>query len=110
MRGDQLFEGYHHNPEATAAAIVDGWFHSGDIGYAGRGRLPDHHRTQEGNHRDGGRQERRARGARGSPARLTRSCPKCVVVGDGKPFIGALITIDAEALPGWLKSQRCLPG
>lgn len=30
---------------------------------------------------------------------------QCIAVGDGKPFIGALVTLDAEAVPGWLKSH-----
>ncbi|NTV38846.1 MAG: AMP-binding protein [Demequinaceae bacterium] len=104
LRGDQLFEGYHHNPEATAAVIVDGWFHSGDIGAEDAdGYLTITGRKKELIVTAGGKNV--------APAVLEdrlRGYPlvsQCVVVGDGKPFIGALITIDAEALPGWLHGK-----
>ena len=105
MRGDLLFEGYHHNEEATRAAMTeDGWFCTGDIG------------TQDD---DGyltitGRKKEiivTAGGKNVAPAVLEdrlRAYPlvsQCVVVGDGKPFIGALVTVDTEALPGWLKAK-----
>lgn len=104
LRGDQLFEGYHHNPEATAAAIVDGWFHTGDIGTEDEdGYLTITGRKKEIIVTAGGKNV--------APAVLEdrlRGYPlvsQCVVVGDGKPFIGALITLDADALPGWLHGK-----
>ncbi len=104
LRGDQLFEGYHHNPEATAASIVDGWFHSGDIGTEDAdGYLTITGRKKEIIVTAGGKNV--------APAVLEdrlRGYPlvsQCVVVGDGKPFIGALITIDVDALPGWLRGK-----
>jgi len=104
LRGSQLFEGYHHNPEATAAAIVDGWFHTGDIGAEDAdGYLTITGRKKEIIVTAGGKNV--------APAVLEdklRGYPlisQCVVVGDGKPYIGALITIDADALPGWLHGK-----
>ncbi|MFP5360086.1 MAG: AMP-dependent synthetase/ligase [Actinomycetes bacterium] len=104
MRGDMLFAGYHHNAEATAEAIVDGWFHTGDIG----------HQDDEGYLYITGRKKEiivTAGGKNVAPAVLEDRLrgyaliSQCVVVGDGKPFIGALLTLDAEALPAWLSGK-----
>lgn len=104
MRGDQLFDGYHRNPDATAEAMEDGWFHTGDLGSE----------DEEGFLTITGRKKEiivTAGGKNVAPAVLEdrlRAYPlvsQCVVVGDGKPYIGALITLDAEALPGWLKGK-----
>ena len=104
MRGDIVFSGYYRNEEATKAAIKKGWFHSGDIG----------EEDEDGYLTITGRKKEiivTAGGKNVAPAVLEdrlRAHPlisQCVAVGDGKPFIGALITIDAEGLPGWLKAQ-----
>lgn len=104
MRGDQLFTGYHHNQEATDAAMVDGWFATGDIGSEDEdGYLTITGRKKEIIVTAGGKNV--------APAVLEdslRAYPlvsQCVVVGDGKPFIAALVTLDAEALPGWLHGK-----
>jgi len=104
MKGGNVYSGYWHNPSATAESIVDGWFHTGDIG------------TIDG---DGfvtitGRKKEilvTAAGKNVAPAVLEdrlRAHPlvsQCMVVGDAKPFIACLVTLDPEALPGWLKSR-----
>ncbi|SEI89779.1 AMP-dependent synthetase/ligase [Demequina mangrovi] len=104
MRGDMLFQGYHRNPEATAEAMQDGWFRTGDIG-----RL-----DEDGYLYITGRKKEiivTAGGKNVAPATLEDRLrgyalvSQCVVVGDGRPFIGALLTLDAEALPGWLTSH-----
>ncbi len=104
LRGPSLFAGYHHNPDATAASSRDGWFMTGDIGVEDdQGYLTITGRKKEILVTAGGKNV--------APALLEdrlRAYPlisQCVVVGDGKPFIAALITIDAEALPGWLKAK-----
>lgn len=104
LRGSALFSGYHHNPEATAESQQDGWFKSGDIGVQDEdGYLTITGRKKEMIVTAGGKNV--------APAMLEdrlRAYPlvsQCVVVGDSKPFIAALITLDAEALPGWLKAK-----
>ena len=104
MRGDQLFDGYHHNREATEGSYVDGWFATGDIGSQDKdGYLTITGRKKEIIVTAGGKNV--------APAVLEdrlRAYPlisQCVVVGDAKPYIAALITLDAEALPGWLKGK-----
>jgi long-chain acyl-CoA synthetase len=105
IRGPIVFRGYWKNPEATKETFTeDGWFKSGDLG-----RLDD----------DGflyivGRKKEiivTAGGKNVAPAVLEdrlRAHPlvsQCVVVGDAKPFIGALITIDQDALAIWASTQ-----
>lgn len=105
MRGDMLFDGYHRNPEATAEVIdAEGWFATGDIGTTdAEGYLTITGRKKEIIVTAGGKNV--------APAVLEdrlRGYPlvsQCVVVGDGRAFIGALITLDADALPGWLKGK-----
>jgi long-chain acyl-CoA synthetase len=100
LTGDLVFRGYWGNPEATAEACVDGWFHTGDIGELDDG----------GYLRITGRKKElivTAGGKNVAPAPLEdrlRAHPlisQCMVVGDGRPFIAALITLDPEALPTW---------
>jgi len=101
VKGAHVFRGYHNNPEATAEAFDDGWFRTGDLG-----SLDD-----DGFLTITGRKKEiivTAGGKNVAPALLEdrlRGHPlvsQVVVVGDQKPFIGALITLDAEMLPGWL--------
>ena len=101
IAGGQIFKGYWANPEATAAAIEsDGWFHSGDIGEL----------DADGYLRITGRKKElivTAGGKNVAPAVLEdrlRShflVSQCMVVGDAKPYIAALITIDPESLAAW---------
>jgi long-chain acyl-CoA synthetase len=102
-KGVNIFRGYRGNTSATAEAFDDdGWFRTGDIG-----RLDD-----DGYMFITGRKKEviiTAGGKNVVPALLEdrlRGHPlvsQVVVVGDGRPFIGALVTLDAEMLPGWLK-------
>ena len=104
IQGNNVFSAYRNNEAATNDAIVDGWFHTGDIGEL------DH----DGFLKITGRKKEllvTAAGKNVAPAVLEdrlRAHPlvsQCVVVGDQKPFIGALITLDAEMLPSWSKNN-----
>jgi len=105
LKGDHVFVGYWRNETATKEALEpDGWFHTGDIG-----RLDD----------DGylfitGRKKElivTAGGKNVAPAvledrlRAHQLISHCMVVGDRQPFIAALVTLDAESLPGWLTAH-----
>jgi len=106
FRGGQVFAGYWKNDEATRAArSADGWFHTGDVG-----EIDD-----EGFVRITGRKKEilvTAGGKNVAPAVLEdrlRShllVDQCMVVGDGRPFIGALITLDRETLIPWAEQHR----
>lgn len=105
LRGHHIFKGYWNNAEATAEAISpDGWFHSGDVG-----KLDD-----DGYLYITGRKKEllvTSAGKNVAPNVLEdrlRAAPiisQCVVVGDGKPYISALVTLDQEALPGILSAH-----
>ncbi|MGY2085921.1 AMP-dependent synthetase/ligase [Blastococcus sp. SYSU DS0539] len=104
VRGPQVFTGYWNNPQATAETMQDGWFATGDIGEIDdEGYVTITGRIKELIVTAGGKNV--------SPAVLEdkiRAHPlvsQCMVVGDNKPFIGALITLDVEALPAWLESK-----
>ncbi|QLY32831.1 AMP-dependent synthetase/ligase [Nocardia huaxiensis] len=100
IKGPVVFSGYWNNPEASADAFEDGWFKTGDLGAI----------DEQGFISIVGRKKEilvTAGGKNVSPAMLEDSLrqhpliSQVMVVGDGQPFIGALITLDQEALPGW---------
>ncbi len=105
FRGGQVFTGYWNNPEATAQVLADdGWFSSGDLGEV----------DADGYIRITGRKKEilvTAGGKNVAPAvledrvRAHQYISQCLVVGDGKPFIAALVTIDREAYDGDLNSH-----
>jgi long-chain acyl-CoA synthetase len=104
MSGEHIYQGYWHNEAATAENNSDGWFSSGDIG-----ELDD-----EGFLRITGRKKElivTAGGKNVAPAVLEdrlRAHPlvsQCMVVGDQKPFIACLVTLDAEAIGPWATSR-----
>jgi long-chain acyl-CoA synthetase len=100
VRGGVVFSGYWRNEQASAEAFTDGWFATGDLGAIDDdGFLTITGRKKELIVTAGGKNV--------APAVLEdqlRAHPlisQAMVVGDAKPFIGALITIDPEAFEGW---------
>ena len=103
FKAPHVFRGYRNNPEATKETLdADGWFHTGDIGEI----------DSDGFVKITGRKKElivTAGGKNVAPAviedrvRAHWLVSQCLVVGDGKPFIAAIITIDAESLPRFLE-------
>jgi long-chain acyl-CoA synthetase len=101
LKGGNVFLGYYHNDAATKEAVEEGgWFHTGDIGEL----------DSDGFLRITGRKKElivTAGGKNVAPAVLEdrlRAHPlvsQCLVVGDRRPFIACLVTIDEEAFPAW---------
>ncbi|MGX9229644.1 AMP-dependent synthetase/ligase [Streptomyces albus] len=108
VKGDIVFGAYWNRPEATAEVLRDGWFATGDLG-----RLdPDGYLTIVGRKKDilitsGGKNV--------SPApledRLRSRSPvgQCMVVGDGRRYVAALVTLDPEAVAHWLAVRELPP-
>ncbi|RRJ85816.1 long-chain fatty acid--CoA ligase [Gulosibacter macacae] len=105
IKGAGVFRGYRNNAEANASSFdEDGWYRTGDIGYLDAdGYLKISGRTKEIIVTAGGKNVQ--------PAVLEgelRSHPligEVLVVGEGKPFIGALIALDEAMLPTWLRNH-----
>ena len=101
FRGGQVFAGYWQDEQASAEVLErDGWFHSGDVGEV----------DDEGFVRITGRKKEilvTAGGKNVAPAvledrlRAHALVDQCVVVGDGQPYIAALVTLDREVVPTW---------
>ncbi|MGB4137454.1 MAG: long-chain fatty acid--CoA ligase [Microbacterium sp.] len=104
VRGICVFKEYWNNPEATAAAFDDGWFRTGDLGsFDSEGFLSITGRKKEIIVTAGGKNV--APAALEDPIRANPIISQVVVVGDQKPFISALITLDPEMLPAWLANN-----
>ncbi|NGN68801.1 long-chain fatty acid--CoA ligase [Streptomyces sp. A7024] len=104
LHGEHLFAGYWNNEAATAEAVSHGWFHTGDLGSL----------DTDGYLTITGRKKEiivTAAGKNVAPAVIEdriRAHPliaEVMVVGDGKPFVGALVTLDEEFLARWVREQ-----
>jgi long-chain acyl-CoA synthetase len=101
LRGANVFIGYYGNKKATDEAIErEGWFHSGDIGELDAdGYLTITGRKKELIVTAGGKNV--APAVLEDRLRANALVSQCLVVGDQKPFIAALVTIDDDAFPAW---------
>ncbi|WP_029145144.1 AMP-dependent synthetase/ligase [Microbacterium luticocti] len=105
VRGIDVFKEYWRNPEATAAAFEDGWFRTGDIGsFDADGFLTITGRKKEIIVTAGGKNV--APAVLEDPIRANPVVGQVVVVGEKRPFIAALITLDSEMLPTWLANNN----
>ena len=104
-RGVCVMRGYHNRPDLEEETFTDGWLHTGDVGEL----------DADGFLRITGRKKEiivTASGKNVIPTLLEDQIradvlvSQCVVVGDGRPFISALVTLDEEALPGWLERHH----
>ncbi|WP_375401648.1 AMP-dependent synthetase/ligase [uncultured Amnibacterium sp.] len=103
-RGVNVFARYRHNDRATAEAFVDGWFRTGDLGRLDEdGYLTITGRKKEIIVTAGGKNV--APAELEDPIRANPIVSQVVVVGEGRPFIGALITLDTDMLGSWLKNH-----
>ncbi|MFI7319767.1 AMP-dependent synthetase/ligase [Streptomyces venezuelae] len=105
LNGGNVFQGYLNNPKATDATLHDGWLATGDIGSLDEdGYLTITGRKKEILVTSGGKSV--------SPAQLeerVRDHPlvaQCILVGNDRPYIAALVTLDAEAVEHWLTMRR----
>ena len=103
-KGIDIFAGYWNNQAATDEAFEDGWFRTGDIGVIDDdGYLEITGRKKEIIATAGGKKV--APAVLEDPIRANPIIGQVIVVGDQKPFIAALVTLDEEMLPTWLKNN-----
>jgi len=107
VRGANIFQGYLNNPEATAETIVDGWLHTGDIATIDDdGYVSITGRKKEIIITSGGKNI--------TPVNIEALIKRhplvsqCVVIGDRRPYLVALITLDQEALTRFAAEQGTL--
>ena len=108
VKGPLVCKGYHNNPEVTTQQITDGWLHTGDLGDI----------SEDGFISITGRKKDliiTAGGKNVSPGLLEASVMtspvvnQCLVIGDKKPFVAALVTLDLADANNWLESQDAKP-
>ncbi len=105
VKGGNVFQGYLNNEEETRKVLEDdGWFHTEDLGELDRhGHLKITGRKKEMIVTAGGKNV--APAVLEDRMRAHRLVSQSMVVGDGQPFIGALIALDPEELPRWAEQH-----
>ncbi|MDI2126119.1 AMP-dependent synthetase/ligase [Yinghuangia seranimata] len=107
LKGANVFQGYWKNDAATADAFEDGWFRTGDLGQlSDKGYLTVTGRKKEILVTAGGKNV--APAVIEDRIRAHSLISECMVVGDARPFVAALVTIDPETFPRW-KEQHGKP-
>ncbi|MBT1164233.1 AMP-dependent synthetase/ligase [Bifidobacterium felsineum] len=108
VKGPLVCKGYHNNPEVTAQQITDGWLHTGDLGDINEdgfisitGRKKDLIITAGGKNVSPGLLE--------ASVMTSPVVNQCLVIGDKKPFVAALVTLDFADANAWLEAQGAKP-
>lgn len=108
VKGPLVCKGYHNNPGVTAQQITDGWLHTGDLGDISEdgfisitGRKKDFIITAGGKNVSPGLLE--------ASVMTSPVVNQCLVIGDKKPFVAALVTLDLADANNWLESQGAKP-
>jgi long-chain acyl-CoA synthetase len=108
VKGVCVMHGYYKREDLAAETFVDGWFRTGDIGQLDdQGFLTITGRKKEIIVTAGGKNVVPA--MLEDQIRADALVSQVLVVGDNRPFIGALVTLDEEALPGWLQRHGLPP-
>ncbi|RKJ97320.1 AMP-dependent synthetase/ligase [Alicycliphilus denitrificans] len=104
IRGEMVFAGYYKNPEATATSIVDGWLHTGDVVREEGGQIRIVDRLKDIMITAGGKNL--------TPSEIENTMKaspyikECVIVAEGRKFVGALVMIDYETVGKWAEARR----
>lgn len=104
IKGDMVFAGYYKNPEATAQSIQNGWLHTGDVVREERGQLKIVDRLKDIMITAGGKNL--------TPSEIENTMKaspyikECIIVAEGRKFVGALVMIDYETVGKWAEAQR----
>ena len=104
VRGENVFDGYYNDPEATAQALRDGWLHTGDAGYLeDDGQLVVLGRVSEVVHTRG--QERFIPTYIENRLKFSQYIKDACVLGDGRDHLAVLVVIDWEAVGHWAQER-----
>lgn len=104
MRGGSMFKGYYKNDEATVSTLRDGWLHTGDVGEWCDGQLRIVDRLKDIMITAGGKNL--------SPTEIENTIKaspyikECIVIGEARKYVSALIQIDFETVAKWAEQER----
>src|SRR3990167_1891901 len=104
IKGEMVFAGYYKNPEATAQSIVNGWLHTGDVVRLQDGQIKIVDRLKDIMITAGGKNL--------TPSEIENTMKaspyikECVIVAEGRKFVGALVMLDYETVGKWAEAQR----
>ncbi len=104
VAGEQVFKGYYKNDVETKATIVDGWFHTGDVAEWNGNQLKIVDRLKDIMITMGGKNL--------SPTEIEsvmKTSPyikECIIIGDRRKFVSALIQIDYESVSAWAEEKK----